>query len=871
MTISRPCRSSDAACVVALAALLGVSSHAEAQGSVSTDDGLSMFLSASGAVAGLTLDGVDHAAAPLPSGFLFRELPSAPSDVAPNGSFEAGPGSPSSWSWTNNSSGTWKWDTAQHSQGGRSMRVDVPGSVDRRSPILLSDAIPIRPNTPYRFACRMRTEALSTKFTLYLVEKDAAGNLIQRGLNSDSGTNDWSTHQLTFTTGPAAVSAFVKVEIFSGHGTAWVDEVQILDVFGGRDPAPFGATTVSSEGVLVQTAAADGLSLTARYTSVGGAIEVAATLSDTTGRDRGIELSFVLPLDIPGWSWEQNPVTSRPIVEDTRYENLDTSFGAQGHSLYPLATVRSSQAAITLATPMVPQMNRFSYDLKTGFRLTWDVGLSPAAVKTPSKANLTFWIYTQEPRWGFRAAAEKYMSLVPDAFVTSVQGTGGAWVIPVGGESVESVSGFQDFGWGFLEGLHDIAFANANGIPVLHYIDPSGYFRLFPGLTTQPEYSQLVTALEADAASGTGTISDGIPRKEMGRATINSSPRDPAGRYQVFANSYFWYGDRLQIYPVSPDPDIPAPSMWSVLTEYSLDGRIRWAAQGGDRLDGFFLDDLSPTFAAVENHRRDLWAYSDAPLTFSWKTQRVMLLDGFSMSEFCEAFRSEVHRKGRILMGSLTPGVYAWFAPHLDVMGGEAKGADSVERSYVRRVLGAGRPWSNLFVPADKIAPDAGEVLAYLRQALLLGYFPGFNGAYWTAPEAYERDRPLFRLYIPLIRTIVVAGWRPINGATPSDPAVFVERFDNEKAGVFYLTAQNSSDGAKSFQLALDNATLGIHEGSVDVRELVRGKAISAARSGAEVRFADTLAPGETVVYRITAPRASGPDRPPTRRIAPRG
>jgi hypothetical protein len=855
---------------VSLAAGLLGAAVALGQGTISTQDGLSLSLGGNGAVASLKIDGVEYASPALPSGFAYRELPASPTDVAPNGSFETGSGAPSSWSWTNNSSGTWTWDTAQHSLGSRSMRVDVPGSANVRSPMLLSSKFAIRPNTPYRFSCRMRTAAVSTALNFFLVERDSAGNLIQRGLSSDSGTSDWTTNDMTIVSGPAAVSAFFKVEIYSGHGTAWIDEIQMLDVFGGHDPEPFAASTISSGGGLVQTASADGLTLTARYTNVGDAIEVAATLVDSTGRDRGVELSFGLPLDIPGWSWEQNPVISRAIAAGTRYENLDTSFGAQGHSLYPFATVRSDQAAVSLAAPMIAQMNRFTYNLDDGFRLTWDLGLSSAAVKTPSRADVKFWMYTQDTRWRFRAAAEKYMTLAPGSFATAAQGPGGAWVIPAGGGSIETVAGSKDFGWGFLEGIHDIGLANANGISVMHYIDPAGYFRLFPGTTTQPKYNQLVAALEQDAATGTGTIGDGIPRREMGQATVNSSPKDPDGRYQVFANSYFWYGNRLQIYPVSPDPDIPAPSMWSVATKYSLDGRIQWAKDGGDHLDGFFLDDLTPTFGAVENHRRDLWAYSDLPLTFSWDTQRVVVLDGFSMAEFCEAFRSEVHDRGLILMGSLTPGVYTWFAPHLDVVGGETRGAESLERAYARRVLGAGRPWSNLFVPSDKLPPDAAEVLAYLRQALLLGFFPGFNGAYWSFPEAYERDRHLFRLYIPLIRTVVAAGWRPVHGVTVSEPAVLVERFDDGRGEVFYLTAQNTGAATAKPDFTLDGGTIGLEDGKVTVLELVHNKALAASRVGPDARFSDTLAPGETVVYRVTAPRPSGPERAPTRRIAPR-
>ena len=70
-------------------------------------------------------------------------------------------------------------------------------------------------------------------------------------------------------------------------------------------------------------------------------------------QDRPIELGFRLPLDRPGWTWEQNFVTSTPIVDGKRYENLDTVFGLQTHSMYPFATVKNANAAFSLATPMV--------------------------------------------------------------------------------------------------------------------------------------------------------------------------------------------------------------------------------------------------------------------------------------------------------------------------------------------------------------------------------------------------------------------------------------------------------------------------------------------------------------------------------------
>ena len=48
-----------------------------------------------------------------------------------------------------------------------------------------------------------------------------------------------------------------------------------------------------------------------------------------------------------------------------------------------------------------------------------------------------------------------------------------------------------------------------------------------------------------------------------------------------------------------------------------------------------------------------------------------------------------------------------------------------------------------------------------------MGCFPGFfshnasQGHYFTRPELYDRDRPLFKKYVPLCKLVAEAGWRP--------------------------------------------------------------------------------------------------------------
>src|SRR6185369_3627643 len=125
---------------------------------------------------------------------------------------------------------------------------------------------------------------------------------------------------------------------------------------------------------------------------------------------------------------------------------------------------------------------------------------------------------------------------------------------------------------------------------------------------------------------------------------------------------------------------------------------------------------------------------------------------------------------------SITPGSLTWFSPNIDVVGGEVAGVEVLDRAYARRTLGYGKVWTNLYVPGS-ITPTQDKVLAYLRQALLLGFFPGFNGGYWDNSAYYERDRGLFQLYVPLIKTIAQAGWTPVNYATSSDTSTLLERY----------------------------------------------------------------------------------------------
>ena len=857
LLLHRPSRRLLAAAIMAASSLCRPAS-VHAQGTVTTSDGLTMSLSSSGSVTALKLGSTNFATGSIASGFYFREPSLSPSNEAVNGSFETGSGMPTGWDTDGGTGGTWTIDTGYHSAGARSMKINIPGSTPKRSPNFSTTAeFSLSPNTPYRLSCSIKTSSLDGYLTVYLMQQDSSGVWTQTGVQSLTGTNDWHKHEMTVHTGPRAVSGYLKAYISSGYGSAWLDDVQLRNVFGGDMPVAFGGSVSSSGGVVTQTASGSGLSLSATFKSVGSAIKVDATLTDTTGADRGVELTFRLPLSIAGWTWDNDFVTPSTIVAGTRYTKLDSSFGNQTlghtHSMYPFATVHNASSAFAMAVPMGPLMDRFYYDDANGLRLVYDVGLSSATVLHPKKATVTFWIYTHDAKWGMRSAAEKYYALQPDAFTTAAT-THGAWALD-NTVPLNLIPDPEDFGWGYEEGDRNLAFDNANGIVGSHYMSFPEWDINISGYSSQPPYDVLVDTLNAALGSSGSTV-DGTPTAAMAAAVIASSPYDQNGLYQLSYNPYFWYSNKLQMYPAMPYSTM-ANGTYPLRLQYSVDNQVAIAEDEGNTLGGVFLDNTTTVFGNIENYRKSLWAFHNGPLSFSYRTGETVQYFGDSMDDFTGALRSYLNDQGMVLMASLTPGSYVWFSPTIDVVGGETGGAETLDRAYGRRTLGYGKIWTNLYVPGS-ITPTQDKVLAYLRQALLLGFFPGFNGGYWDHSSYYERDRGLFKLYVPLIKTIAQAGWKPVHYATSSNAATLLERFGDPSDGSFYITAQNSGTSTTTVTITLDGAGLGIAASTpVAVKELLSNTARSVTRSGTNIIFSETLDAGETTVYAVDPPAGS--------------
>jgi hypothetical protein len=90
---------------------------------------------------------------------------------------------------------------------------------------------------------------------------------------------------------------------------------------------------------------------------------------------------------------------------------------------------------------------------------------------------------------------------------------------------------------------------------------------------------------------------------------------------------------------------------------------------------------------------------------------------------------------------------------------------------------------------------------------MFYGVFPSFFSAdaatnpYWENKSLYDRDRPLFEKYIPVIAKLSHAGWEPLTYASAGASGVWLERYGNK-----YLTVLNASERPVETTLHIDIA-----------------------------------------------------------------
>jgi hypothetical protein len=599
-----------------------------------------------------------------------------------------------------------------------------------------------------------------------------------------------------------------------------------------------------------------GLKVHADYTARADHIAVHGRLSDTTGRDRAVTLIFALPLDAAGWRWGDDIRRSRVIQGRGEYTNtVVVRCGATGTmSLYPLAAIADdwqatvARTGIALALDMgQPAQYRLAYHAGTRqLFIAYDFGLVKESRRFPGSADFRFVIYRFDPRWGFRAAFQKLCDLFPDYFVVRSREQG-LWM-PF--TDVSTVQGWQDFGFRYHEGNNNIPFDDAHGILSFRYTEPMTWW--MPMKPEVPRTEAAALRVREEWARGP----DGSHRR-LAQASRSASMADEDGRPSLLFRREPWCDGA--VWSLNPNPYLPGPlNAATVHWNETLKQRLYGASAAG-HLDGEYLDSLEGYVTAELNFRREHFRETTVPLTFSRERKQPALFKGLAVYEFTRWIAGEVHRLGKLTFANGVPYRFSFLCPWLDVMGtetdwlsGERYQPASDAQMCLWRTMSGRKPYL-LLMNTDFQAFTPALVEKYFQRALFYGIFPGMfshNAAddpYWQNPRWYNRDRPLFKKYLPVIRRVAEAGWQPISLATCDNPQIFVERFGPDAGAAVYLTLMNESAQPQRGLVTVDAAALRL-TGRLTAQELVSDRMLAPAGA----RFPVVLSPQQTWAVRIS-------------------
>lgn len=612
-----------------------------------------------------------------------------------------------------------------------------------------------------------------------------------------------------------------------------------------------GGSVAAEGGALVQRAALaeHGLDLLARITPSLNRLDVHVEIESRRAEDRPITLYFALPVLAPGGVWGDDARRARPLAGARELTNTAsfwyTRLGATGaFSVYPLATLANGDFALVLGVPLdQSRIFRLAYNPSSHqLYLACDVGLSPATTKFPNRAWLDFTLFRTRPpdlQSAFRAALQGFYERFPSHFARRIPpAQEGIWVAFADLSQVQNEpgQGIEDFGIGIHEigSLAQVAFDDAHGILALRYISEpaSTWLRITDGSVDVENYPQVLDYLQGLYASGTAS------QRALAEKTLSSGIFDVAQRYvyEPYREGPPWCPGACALFTLSSDPDISEPPYALNQARYAWNAQAAAAYQTYPGLDGEYLDSFV-MWATVPDFRRSHFSAVDAPLTFIAEPPHPLGVPiVFSTIEFARWLKPQLPG-GKYLIANAMLIRTPWGADLMDFMGQEVDwvrdtGAgftlvpESDEALLYRRSLSYQRPYGFL-MNTDFSNMSYEMVERYMRTCLFYGIYPSMfshnasEDNYFATPALYQRDRPLFVRYVPLIRAINAAGWEPLPFAASGDAAVYLERFGGGGRPL-YFTLRNTSDSDRSVRVTLDRARLGL-DGPLTVRSLIAG------------------------------------------------
>jgi len=536
--------------------------------------------------------------------------------------------------------------------------------------------------------------------------------------------------------------------------------------------------------------------LSASFSAKDSFIFCRGTLTSAGEKDAAAIIRFSLPVIADNLIWHDTLSATRKIEGNETYSNTHKLGSERFFSLYPFSLISRYRKGIAYAIPpMNPRIFRTGYSSKDGYFIEFDLGMSEDTAKFPSSASFSFIIYGQDSKWGLRESADIFYSIYPDAFVkrNTKEGIWFAWLDP------KNIYIPQDFGFMFdTTPDKSLYFDRYYGIDSFHYQEPYGIGIPWKNPSSRnriPEdvpYEEILKKVESPSFTKGKVFKTADGEKNFASAAIESAMKDEYGRYYI--------GHYKPYMVTNPDPELP----YGKLVTERVSFRQESAESDNDSKEGEYIDSVVPAWWAIkEDYHKEHFPYSDIPLTFSYETGKPVLLGVFPSYELYSEIASITKQHDSLVLANTWYPAHTFYYGLIDILGaGEYSTDQPIENFHYLRAIASEKTLSFI----DRGLVEGGlsqkEIEKRFMKCLAFAVYPG--ALPFKKPSDYERLRPFYKKYIPLIKLISSAGWKPITYASSSHPSLNVERYGNP-GDLLFFTIYNPTKKEISFAFGTDS------------------------------------------------------------------
>ncbi len=597
-------------------------------------------------------------------------------------------------------------------------------------------------------------------------------------------------------TGAAEFRSFFLWD-FSKDGVSCFDALPVR--VSGAKPAGFMLrdAAAGSQFTCFENGAAHGIRLEAGSTQRDGHECFEAALSYGGGADRAVTLYYTLPVDAARVTYLPDMLHAVDACRAGDY--LDAScwnIGANGFlSRMPFAAVTADGKGLAIGFDAEsPAFGRVGYNgAAKELYIAFDVALTDEV----RQAKLKFTVFPFDAALGYRHALETYYGIYEEAYRTRIDEQGN-WMAFA---KISEVEGWEDFHFKFKEGDNEIRWDREHGMMTFRYTEPMTWWMHMK--ECPPKSAGDVLAYYEKVLN---TPDD--PQHSAAKAAESSAMHDAAGKPVFIIQDRPWCLGA--VWSMNTMPGIPGDSHFKQKWNDAIERKYHTKGSP-DEISGEYVDSTEGYVTVEITHRRDHFKHTRMPLTFSKNSCIPGIFKGMIVYEYMKRLADDMWALGKFTMGNGTPGTM-WFLPcTLDVAGTETDWCvngkwvpPSLDELCFRRSACAAKPYCFLMnTNFEVFTVEMSE--KYIKRSLAFGIFPSFfsanaaTGHYFTQPALYNRDRPLFKKYLPVIKRLAEAGWRPVTRAVADVAAVHLERF-----GDSFVTVLNDSDKPVTVRIVVD-------------------------------------------------------------------